>query len=183
MINIFTVLGLIFVSKLSFESGDNFLFCSVPREKCFLLHSLSSRFVKFCTVRTIEQVILNLDYHGILVNIILDLEFHGLRSHGKRKNGNFKRKHKTLLSLFDLNIPLNSGRHQMLSKLTSLSVSSLRKLDEEANKFLIENIICMKQLSLLDVILNMLFVLTLILKLTTLDTSSNFHSLIKVLNS
>ena len=37
---------------------------------------------------------------------------------------------------------------------------------------MIENMICMKQLSLLDVILNMLFVLTLILKLTTLDTSS-----------
>ena len=33
--------------------------------------------MKLCTVRTIEQVILNLDYHGILVNIILDLEFHG----------------------------------------------------------------------------------------------------------
>ena len=47
-------------------------FCSVAfREKnVFLLHSLSSRCVKFCTVRIIEQVILNLDYHGILVNII-----------------------------------------------------------------------------------------------------------------
>ena len=33
-----------------------------------------------------------------------------------------------------------------------------------------ENMICMRQLSLLEVILNMLFVLTLILKLTTLDT-------------
>ena len=33
-----------------------------------------------------------------------------------------------------LNILLNSGRHQMLSKLASLSVS-LRKLDDEANKF------------------------------------------------
>ena len=49
--------------------------------------------------------------------------------------------------------------------------------------FMIENMICMKQLSLLDVILNMIFVLTLILKLTTLDTSSKFHSLIKGLNS
>ena len=44
--------------------------CSGPREKYFLLHSLSSRCVRFCTVQTIEQVILNLDYHGILVNII-----------------------------------------------------------------------------------------------------------------
>ena len=114
---------------------------------------------------------------------LLDIKKRYKRPHGKRKNGNFKQKHTTVLSLFDLNILLNSGRHQMLSKLASLSVSSLRKLDDEANNFLIKNIICMKQLSLLDVILNMLFVLTLILKLTTLDTSSKFHSLIKVLNS
>ena len=40
-----------------------------------------------------------------------------------------------LSSLFDLNILLNSGRHQMLSKLALLSISSLRKLDDEANKF------------------------------------------------
>ena len=98
---------------------------------------------------------------------LLDIIKRNKRSHGKRKNGNFKRKHKTVLTLFDLNILLNSGRHQMLSKLASLFVSSLRKLDDEANKFQIENMICMKQLSLQDVILNMLFVLTLILKLTT----------------
>ena len=30
---------------------------------------------------------------------------------------------------------LKSGLHQMLSKLSSLSMASLRKLDEEANKF------------------------------------------------
>ena len=61
---------------------------------------------------------------------LLDIKKRNKRSHGKRKNGNFKRKHKTVLSLFDLNILLNSGRHQMLA---SLSVSSLRKLDDEAN--------------------------------------------------
>ena len=54
---------------------------------------------------------------------LLDIKKRNKRSHGKRKNGNFKRKHKTVLSLFDLNILLNSGRYQMLSKLTSLSVS------------------------------------------------------------
>ena len=42
---------------------------------------------------------------------------------------------KTVLSLFDLKILLNSGRQQMFSKLASLSVSSLRKLDDAANKF------------------------------------------------
>ena len=36
---------------------------------------------------------------------------------------------------FDLNILLNSVRHHMLSKLASFSISSLRKLDDEANKF------------------------------------------------
>ena len=66
---------------------------------------------------------------------LLDIKKRNKRSHGKRKNDNFKRKHKTVLSLFDLNILLNSGRHQMLSKLTSLSFSSLRKLEDEANKY------------------------------------------------
>ena len=66
---------------------------------------------------------------------LLDIKKRNKRSYGKRINGNFKRKHKTVLSLFDLNILLNSGRHQMLSNLASLSVSSLRKLDDEANKF------------------------------------------------
>ena len=65
---------------------------------------------------------------------LLDVKKRNKRSHSKRKNGNFKRKHKTVLSLFDLNILLNSGRHQMLFKLASLSVSSLRKLDYVANK-------------------------------------------------
>ena len=46
---------------------------------------------------------------------LLDIKKRNKRSHGKRLNGNFKRKHKTVLSLFDLNILLNSGRHQMLS--------------------------------------------------------------------
>ena len=52
----------------------------------------------------------------------------------------------------------------MLSKLASVSIYSLRKLDDEANNFMIENMTCMKHLSLVDVILNMLFILTLILK-------------------
>ena len=66
---------------------------------------------------------------------LLDIKKRNKRSHGKRKNGNFKREHKIVLSLFYLNILLNSGRHQMLSKLTSLSICLLRKLDDEVNKF------------------------------------------------
>ena len=51
--------------------------------------------------------------------------------------GNLERKHKnkTFCTLTDLWKILKSGRHQMLSKLSSLSIDSLRKLDEEANKF------------------------------------------------
>ena len=67
--------GIDFCLNAIFWMGRPFSFvilqsCSVPRETCFLLHCLSSGCVRFCTVRTIEQVILNLDFHGSLVNII-----------------------------------------------------------------------------------------------------------------
>ena len=53
------------------------------------------------------------------------------------KKCNLKRKHKnkTFWTLADLCKVLKSGRHQMLLKLSSFSIASLRKLDEEANKF------------------------------------------------
>ena len=68
---------------------------------------------------------------------LLDIRRRNRRSRGKRKNGNLKRKHKnkTFWTLTDLWKILKSGRRQMLSKLSSLSIASLRKLDEEANKF------------------------------------------------
>ena len=68
---------------------------------------------------------------------LLDIRGRNRRSRGKRKNGNLKRKHKnkTFWTLTDLWKILKSGRHQMLSKLSSLSFASLRKLDEETNKF------------------------------------------------
>ena len=66
---------------------------------------------------------------------LLDIKKRKRRSHGKRKNGNFKCKHKTVLTLSELNKLLKFGRHNMLSRLSSLSISSVRKLDEEANKF------------------------------------------------
>ena len=67
---------------------------------------------------------------------LLDIRRRNRRSRGKRKNGNLKRKHKnkTFWTLTDLLKILKSGRHQMLSKLSSLSIASLRKLGEEANK-------------------------------------------------
>ena len=68
---------------------------------------------------------------------LLDIRRRNRRSRGKRKNGNFKCKHKdkTFWIGADLCKILKSGRHQMLSNLSSLSIASLRKLDEEANKF------------------------------------------------
>ena len=56
---------------------------------------------------------------------LLDIKKCNKRSHGKRKNGTFKRKHKFVLSFFHLNILF-----QMISKLASLSISSLGKLND-----------------------------------------------------
>ena len=67
----------------------------------------------------------------------------------------------------------------MFSKLASLSISSLRN---EANKFY-ERKHELYEAALITRCYNVLFALPLIMKLTTLDTSSKFHSLIKVLNS
>ena len=68
---------------------------------------------------------------------LLDIRKRNRRSRCKRKNGNLKHKYKnkTFWTLVDLFKILKSGRHQMLSKLSSLSIASLRKLDEEAIKF------------------------------------------------
>ena len=89
-----------------------------------------------------------------------------------------------LSSLFDLNILLNPECHQMLSKLASLSISSLRKLDDEANTFydrkhyLYEAALltrCYIQHALLPYIDSEINHIR--------HTSSKFHLLIKVLNS
>ena len=68
---------------------------------------------------------------------LLDIRRRNRRSRGKRKNYDLKRKHKnkTLWTLSDLWKILKSGRHQMLSKLSSLSIASLRKLKEEVYTF------------------------------------------------
>ena len=69
---------------------------------------------------------------------LLDIRRRNRRSRGKRKNGNLKRKlkNKFFWTLTDLWKILKSGRHQMLSKLSSLSIASLRKLDEEVIDFI-----------------------------------------------
>ena len=76
---------------------------------------------------------------GWLPNIdffLLDIRKRNNRSHGKRKNGNLKRKNKHVLTLSELSIIFkHSGRHMTHSRLVTLSTSSLRNLDIEANKF------------------------------------------------
>ena len=55
------------------------------------------------------------------------------RSHGIRKNGNIKRKFRKKMSVLDLhNLRLSSGKHAMLSRLSSLSISSLKEVDEKS---------------------------------------------------
>ena len=66
---------------------------------------------------------------------LLDIRKRNNQSHSKRKNGNLKRKNKHVLNLLELSILRHSGRHMALSRLVTLSISSLRNFDIEANKF------------------------------------------------
>ena len=56
------------------------------------------------------------------------------RSHGTRKNGNIRRKNKRVLNLNDCyKVLKNSGKHRLLSTLCSLSLPSLKRIDDECN--------------------------------------------------
>ena len=105
-------------------------------------------------------------YHEGNISRLLDFDVFSLldickrnnQSHGKRINGSLKRKKITFFTLSELSIILkHSGRHMVLSHLVTLSTSSLRNLDIEANKFLIELIDFMMQHFLTGVTLSMLF--------------------------
>ena len=55
---------------------------------------------------------------------------------GKHKNRNLKRRNRHSLTLSDLRLILKqSGWHIALFRLVTLSISSLRNFDTEANKF------------------------------------------------
>ena len=86
-------------------------------------------------------------YHEDYVSKMPDFDIFSLlesktrksRSHGKRKNGNIKRKICTEkhinTSLKDLSIALNNhGRHGLFSFLSSLSISVLHNLEVKANE-------------------------------------------------
>ena len=132
-------------------------------------------------------------YHEGNISIMPDFDIFSLlecrkrktRSHSTRKNGNYKRKlrafkrNNTRLKWLSI-ILLNHGRHSMLAFLSSLPISVLRVLDNEANKFYdISNQLYDAAL-LIEVILNMLFVLTSILNLITNVIISRYLSLIEV---
>ena len=70
---------------------------------------------------------------------VLEFKKHKSSSHGKRKNGNIKRKICTKKCLNtspkDLSLALsNNGQHDLFSFLSSLPISVLRNLELEANK-------------------------------------------------
>ena len=118
---------------------------------------------------------------------VLECKKRKSRSHGKRKNGNIKRKictEKRLnTSLTDLSLALtNHGRHGLFSFLSSLPISVLRNLELEANKLYDRAANYIKQHSLLGVMFNISFVLISILRSTINDILSKFHSLTKVLS-
>ena len=123
-----------------------FDFNSTERYKNIFRHETELRWIKLLQTPFLLGFNYNIYHHGSICKMpnsdvfsLLDIRMRNRRSRGKRKNGNLKRKHKnkTFWTLTDLWKILKSGRHQMLSKLSSLSIASLRKLDEEANKFYI----------------------------------------------
>ena len=60
------------------------------------------------------------------------------RSHGSRKNGNIRKQSRKKMSISDLHdIHLSLGKHKMLSLLTSLSLTSLKEIDEQADKIVL----------------------------------------------
>lgn len=60
------------------------------------------------------------------------------RSHGKRRNGNIKRKNRQKSSIQDLHhIHIQSGKHALLSFVSSLPITTLRDIDEQADKIVL----------------------------------------------
>ena len=68
--------------------------------------------------------------------LFLDIRERKRRSHGVRRIRNLKCNNRYLLTLSDLSIPLkHSSLHMPLSRLVTLSISSLPNLNIEAYKF------------------------------------------------
>ena len=118
---------------------------------------------------------------------VLECKKRKSRSHGKRKNGNIKRKictEKRLnTSLKYLSSALtNHGRHGLFSFLSSLPISVLRNLELEANKLYDRANKLFKAALLTRCYVQHFLVLISILRSTINDILSKFHSLTKVLS-
>ena len=105
---------------------------------------------------------------------VLECKKRNSSSHGKRKNGNIKRKictEKRLnISLKDLSIALNNhGPHGLFSFLGSLPISVLSNLELEANKLYNRAKNSIKQHFLRGVLFNISLVLISILRSTIND--------------
>ena len=119
--------------------GDN----STKRYRNILRHELELKWIKLLQTPHPLGFNDNIYHEGNISRLpdfdvfsLLDIRKRNNRSHGKRKNGNLKRKNKHVLTLSELSIVLkHSGRHMALSRLVTISISSLRNLDIEANKF------------------------------------------------
>jgi len=60
------------------------------------------------------------------------------RSHGRRQNGNIRRRRCKSLTLQEcLNVLNTGGRHLLLSSISSLPLSQLRLLEQEADKIIL----------------------------------------------
>ena len=69
---------------------------------------------------------------------LFDIRKRKSRSHGRRQNGNIKRKRRKSFTLQNCLHCLNTGgRHLLLSSISSLSLSQLRLLDQEADKIIL----------------------------------------------
>ena len=124
------------VKKITYD--DNYS----KRYRNILRHKLESKWIKL--IQTPHPLGFNDNiYHECDISrlpdfdvyfSILDIHKRNKRSYGKRKNGNFKCKNKHVVTLLELSITLkHSGRHMAISRLVTLSISSLRNLDIEAN--------------------------------------------------
>ena len=130
-------------SSISNQPVEKITYCdnSTKRYRNILRHELELKWIKL--LQTPHPLGFNDNiYHEDYISRLPDFDVFSLldilkrnnRSHSKRKNGNFKRKNKHVLTLSELSIVLkHSGRHMALSPL--VTISSLRNLDIEANKF------------------------------------------------
>ena len=117
------------IEKITY--GDN----STKRYRNILMHELELKWIKSLQTPLPLGFNYNIYHEGNISRLpdfdgfsLLDIRKRNKRSHGKRKNGNLKRKNKHVLTLSELSIFLkHSCRHMAFPHLVTHSISSLRK--------------------------------------------------------